>query len=159
MFEPEIIPEGRRAPVVFRRGPQVLGGQSTKYPVFWLCMNPDCREHERGAFVFRSDYPECPKCGCGAPTVQKRALVHLLLRNNKGPIVGDLGLRWELACDTKRDYLATIDNGEACTGDSRHVNCQACLKRVGTKVVVKGHAINFGAVDDEAVEKIKAMNV
>lgn len=149
----ELIPAGREAPV-FRRKSLVQTGQSIKYPVFWLCRNPECRPDNARAFSFQSDYPECPKCGAEPPLVQKRALVHLLLRNPKGPILGMKGLRWELACDVDRDWLATGDNGEAATGLSFHVNCQVCLKRIGNKVVVKGLAIHHQPTEKEIAEAV-----
>ena len=54
-------------------------------------------------------------------------LTHFLVRDTGGPILGTGGLRYRLACDSNRDYLATLTNNEAATGDADLVNCPGCL--------------------------------
>ncbi len=110
--------------------------QTTKQPVVWMCQNPLCRP--TGAFFeFESDEPKCPKCkSYGMPTVQKRVLIHFVYLDNKGPIPGQhCGVR--LACDKRRDYLATFTNGEAASGDPGVCNCPGCLKIIASKKAKK----------------------
>ncbi len=106
--------------------------QTNKQPVVWMCQNADCTGPLRRSFDFISDYPICPKCGAdGDPTVQKRVLIHLLVRDPKGPIAGERGSRWRLACDGTREHLATHTNGEAATGDPTQINCPGCTAHLG----------------------------
>jgi hypothetical protein len=46
----------------------------------------------------------------------------------KGPIIGDGGLRYRIACDQSRAYLATVTNLEAATDNPKIVNCPGCRK-------------------------------
>lgn len=103
--------------------------QTTKQPTVFRCPNPECNESPltQSYFDFESDQPVCPKCGVGPPHVQKRSLIHLLVRDPRGQIEGQYGLRYRLACDVRRDYLATKLNGEAATGDPMAINCPGCL--------------------------------
>lgn len=111
-----------------------LPDQTTKQPVVWFCLNPDCNKVGPGFFEFKSDYPRCPKCGSeGEPTVQKRVLIHFLKNDPRGPIVG-LQNRFSMACDPKRVDLATLTNGEAASGALEAVNCPGCLKAMGKKL-------------------------
>lgn len=108
--------------------------QTTKQPVVWCCANPTCRP-VIGCFEFESDYPTCPKCGAsGEPQVFKRTLIHLLLADERGPILGN-GRRYRMACDEKRAraYLATLTNGEAAVNldHAELANCPGCLSAVG----------------------------
>jgi len=64
------------------------------------------------------------------------------VRDEHGPIVGDFGLRFKLACEGKRDYLATETNEEAATGDYRAVNCESCLKVLGNNTIVVGQSLS-----------------
>jgi len=127
----------------------LLDGQTTKQPTIFRCPNPECvpKKFDRVTgqphrfFDFESDQPVCPKCGLGAPHVAKRALIHFLLRDPAGPIQGEMGLRYKIACDHKREVIATTDNGEAGTGDLAACNCAGCLRFVGTKIRNSGSAI------------------
>lgn len=140
--------------------PEVLTGQTVKQPVVWRCPNRECVEpatlfdptdlaalNRPGVryFEFAADYPECPKCGSGPPAVTKRALIHLLVRDKKGPILGDMGLRWSMACDPKRTHLATEDNGEAATGNSLAINCPGCIAALAKsgRVYLQGVALKI----------------
>lgn len=103
--------------------------QTTTQPVVWQCPNPDCKDTPLDYyFEFESPYPECPKCGLGPPAVQKRVLIHYLVRDSKGPIIGQMGMRYRMACMPRRMQLATGTNGEAATGDPNQVNCPGCLQ-------------------------------
>lgn len=118
--------------------------QTTKQPVIWRCPNPECRESNLANYYeFESDYPECPKCKLGPPAVRKRVLIHILVRDPKGPIAGQYGLRYRLACDPKRWQLATPTNGEAATGDIAAANCPGCLAAVGNALKSQGEPITF----------------
>lgn len=102
--------------------------QTNKQPVIWRCPNPMCAEQSTDSwYEFTSDYPECPKCGLTAPAVSKRALIHFLAMDMQGPIVGQMGLRYVLACSPTRVVLATFTNGEAATNYPSQVNCPGCL--------------------------------
>lgn len=119
--------------------------QTNKQPVVMRCPNPQCFDKGKRWFDFVSDYPECPKCGLGPPAVQKRGLVHILIQSRKGPIAGDMGLRYYVLCSPRRDTLATLTNGEAMTGDPYAANCPGCIKKfnrqVGTGTVRQGVGI------------------
>lgn len=109
-------------------------------------MNPACREqsdHERFLFLAENDHFCCPKCGADqSPMVGVLALIHFLIPDRKGPIVGMGGLRYRLGCDSVRAYLATTSNQEAATGEIAAANCPGCLeeaKKLGIKLA--GHAL------------------
>lgn len=57
------------------------------------------------------------------------SLTHLLIRHEKGPIKGSGGLRYVIACDSERAYLATATNKEAATDNADLANCPGCLER------------------------------
>lgn len=109
--------------------------RTTAHPVVAFCMNQECVEHdergtpkERFTFEVSSGEVACPKCGANeGPLVGLLTLVHVLLRDNNGPVWGMGGLRYKLACDPKRRTLATPTNLEAATGDIRAANCPGCL--------------------------------
>lgn len=95
-----------------------------------FCRNPKCVPKGRGEFNFvvEDDLFSCPKCGANAsPMVGLNTLIHFLLPTPKGKILGAGGLRYNLACDVERAYLATVTNDEAATGDIECVNCPGCL--------------------------------
>lgn len=110
----------------------------TTEPITWICWNPMCIEDGRGVtgqgprkrFEFVSDYPECPKCGASLPYVTKKALIHLLIADTKGQIIGEFGNRMRLACNKENDrwWLATDRNQEAVTNNREVANCPTCLK-------------------------------
>ena len=100
-----------------------------KQPMRWYCASPECRVNgER--FEFTSEYPRCPKCSAEEyPYVLTLALIHLLVRDPKGPIPS-MGHRLRIACDTAgaRAYIATKTNDEAGHGTLELVNCPGCLE-------------------------------
>lgn len=106
-----------------------LDQQTIKQPVWWVCANPECRESVVSIkpFTFQSDYAECPKCGCKAPHVVKRALIHFVQPDKNGKIIGQFWKQYRLACDQGRDFIATEHNGEAGTNEPTLVNCAGCL--------------------------------
>lgn len=105
-----------------------LSGQTLKQPVVWRCINPMCVPPGERYFEFTSDHDRCPKCTMGPPCVYKKALIHMMIQDPKGPIRGDLGIRYRIVCDPKRTYLATAKNGEAVTVDTNAINCPGCIK-------------------------------
>lgn len=115
--------------------------RSIKQQSFGVCMNPQCREKstdERFTFVVDDDLFCCPKCGANKPPmVGLLAQVHFLIPDRNGPVEGVGGLRYRLACDDKRAYLATATNQEAATGELAAVNCPGCLKVAG-ELKIKG---------------------
>lgn len=109
--------------------------QTIKQPVVWRCSNPYCIPVGQMWFDFESDYAICPKCTSeGYPNVSKRSLIHLMLRDPKGPIKGVYS-RYRLACDASREQLATPTNGEAATDHFEAANCPGCLMAVGNKLI------------------------
>lgn len=107
----------------------IPGERTTKQQPQGFCWNPDCAgEADRYIFDVHHDRFCCPKCGAdSAPLVGILSLMHMLVADVKGQIVGAYGRRYRMACDTTRDYLATLDNGEGATGDQQFVNCPGCL--------------------------------
>lgn len=115
--------------------PQAVAGlthtqQTSKQPVIMNCPNPECRDprYPMQLFSFVSDDPVCPKCGIGTPAVQKRSLIHLIVRDKDGPLVGYMGMRYRILCDPKRELMATARNGEALTPMPQLINCPGCIK-------------------------------
>jgi DNA-directed RNA polymerase subunit M/transcription elongation factor TFIIS len=106
--------------------------RTTRQRVRGYCLNLECRESsdaDRFEFDVEHDRFACPKCGNDRPPgVGLLVLTHLLIRDRKGPILGDMGLNYRLACHKDRAYLATITNLEAATGDITFCNCPGCLK-------------------------------
>lgn len=108
-----------------------------KQPVRAFCCNPQCLDaSNQGRFEFDTEHSPivCPKCGANeAPYVGLLALVHFLHRAENGPVTGAGGLRYQIGCDQKRAYLATLTNQEAMSGELRMVNCPGCLKAAQEK--------------------------
>jgi hypothetical protein len=98
------------------------------------CLNPECRESStdsRFEFDVEQDKFHCPKCKSDSPLmVGLLVLIHYLVRDPKGPIVGSQGFRYRFACNPPRVVLATETNKEAASGDLAAVNCPGCLKAV-----------------------------
>jgi hypothetical protein len=109
----------------------IPGDRSVKQQSFGVCMNIACREKstdERFIFPVDHDHFCCPKCGADKPPVAGLlAMIHFLIPDRKGPIEGAGGLRYRLACDDMRSYLATATNQEAATGELAAANCVGCL--------------------------------
>ncbi len=116
--------------------------RTQKQVVRGYCYNPECRNHyvdeahpdwrvQDGRFEFEveNDHFQCPKCGANkGPMVGALVLIHLLTRDKMGPIEGEGGLRYKIACDAKRAYLATFTNLEAVSTAIEVANCPGCLK-------------------------------
>lgn len=101
--------------------------RTLKQPTRAFCRNPECSTNGRFEFDFEHDNPACPKCGANRqPMVGMIVLTHLLIRNKKGVIEGEGGLRYSLACDEPRAYLATVTNLEAATDNVVLANCAGC---------------------------------
>lgn len=109
----------------------IPGDRSVKQQAWGVCMNIPCREKstdERFTFPLDHDHLACPKCGADKPPmVGLLSLIHFLVPDAKGPIEGMGGLRYRLACDSMRAYLATHTNQEAATGELAAANCLGCL--------------------------------
>lgn len=119
----------------------IPGDRSIKQQSFGVCMNPACRNvstDERFIFPVDDDHFACPKCGADKPPVAGLlAQIHLLIPDPKGVIEGAGGLRYRLACDENRAYLATATNQEAATGELAAANCPGCLAEA-KKLKIKG---------------------
>jgi ribosomal protein S27E len=129
--------------------------RTQKQPVACICRNPECLESsDKPHFEFTTDKTPitCPKCGANqSPMVGLLALVHFLVRDKKGPIVGMGGLRFALACSATRAHLATNTNQEAATGDFASVNCPGCLTAAVEKKLVplNGWALEQPTFDEK----------
>lgn len=111
---------------------KVPNDRITHQPARGFCRNPQCRDQSDQEFHFdvKNDHFACPKCGADRePMAGLLSLVHLLIRNPDGPIIGAGGLRYAIGCDLKRAYLATITNQEAATDNIEIANCPGCLER------------------------------
>jgi hypothetical protein len=113
-------------------GIQIPRDRTKRQPVRGYCFNPEClvdSDDSRFEFDVEHDRFCCPKCGNDrAPGVGLLVLTHLLVRDPKGPIHGDMGQSYRLACHKDRAYLATVSNLEAATGDVEFCNCPGCLE-------------------------------
>lgn len=105
--------------------------RTIKQPAMGCCYNPACREKstdERFEFIVEHSLFSCPKCGANQPPfVHLLVITHLLVPDQKGALIGAGGLRYKMACDETRAYLATVSNQEAASGDLQVVNCPGCL--------------------------------
>lgn len=106
--------------------------RTTKQQVMGYCLNPECKPNPQTnqyfTFEVEHDRFACPKCGAyKQPYVGVQVLTHWLVQDPKGPIEGDGGLRWRIACDNDRAYLATFTNLEAATRAVEVANCPGCL--------------------------------
>jgi len=118
-----------------------LQDRTKHQPIVWRCFNPECFERGAKVFDFERDAPKCPKCGAEAPFITARALIHVLIRDENGPIPGEHGKRYRVACDAKRDYLATLTNEEAATGNPSAANCPGCLHVVKDALIITGQPL------------------
>jgi hypothetical protein len=128
-------------------GQSIPFDRTTKQPVRAYCLNPECRESsddQRYEFDAPHDKFCCPKCGADGPLmVGLLTLIHLLVSDRKGPVVGSEGRRYRLACSATRAHLATTTNNEAATGYVPAVNCPACLRAAhDAKLANQGIAIH-----------------
>lgn len=129
-------------------GIEIPRDRTIKQPVLGCCYNPECLEDRRkGRFEFQSEHDHfaCPKCGADrAPLVYMLVLIHLLVPQKGGKIVGKGGIEYNLACDETRAYLATVTNQEAATGDPTAANCPGCLA-AAAKMRIVPKAVNPAA--------------
>jgi hypothetical protein len=104
--------------------------RTDKQPPTGYCLNPECQvDNQRYEFEVKHDRFACPKCGASKPPiVGLLVLTHWFVPAKNGPIEDGGGLRFKLACDDKRAYLATFTNLEAATKVLDLVNCPGCLK-------------------------------
>lgn len=104
--------------------------RTTKQRARGYCLNPQCfvsSEDSRFEFSVEHDRFCCPKCGANtAPLVGLLVLTHWLLPAADGPLVGHMGMRYRLACDSRRAYMATRTNLEATTSELAQVTCEGC---------------------------------
>lgn len=127
----------------------VPGDRTLKQPTKAFCRNPECSTGKRFEFEFEHDNPECPKCGASRePMIGMIVLTHLLIRNKNGVIEGDGGLRYQLACDLPRAYLATVTNLEAATNNRDLYNCKGCA------AFVKQNLNNASRAEETTTNKI-----
>ena len=109
--------------------------RTLKSPSVGFCRNPQCRERSDQEFRFAIEHDcVCPKCGANRePMVGVLVLTHALVPDKKGPVMGQGGSRWKIACESKRAYLATATNLEAATNNQDLVTCAACKKALAGK--------------------------
>ena len=130
--QPKLIIEPETKPINPGKGILVPHDRSLKQPVIAFCSNPECAENGKEFnFITEHDRFCCPKCKNDQPPgVGLLVLIHVLMRDNQGPVTGAKGLKYKIACDSKRAYLATATNLEGATGDPTCANCPDCLKKV-----------------------------
>lgn len=104
--------------------------RTRKQPAKAFCKNDECRVNG-GEFHFEADHDEpvsCPKCSAKTgPIVGVLTLVHLLIKDDTGPLQGSGGLRYSIECDPERKYIATETNNEAASSVLEAVNCPMCI--------------------------------
>lgn len=110
----------------------VPSDHSINQPARAYCRNPECVESgDKFIFDIQHDGQACPKCGADRlPYVGLLILTHLIVRDPKGPIQGVGGLRYSIACDQKRAWLATLTNKEAATDNKNLFNCRLCEEAI-----------------------------
>ena len=121
------------------KAPKIIlpSDRTTKQPLMAFCRNVECIEDgKRFEFEVQHDPITCPKCGATEhPLIGVMSLIHFLHRADKGPIPGTGGLRYQVACDPTRTYLATDTNDEAASDQLGAVNCPGCLKAAADKKI------------------------
>lgn len=126
--------------------------RTLKQPTRGFCRNPKCREQSNREFQFTVEHDrfECPKCGANSePMIGVLTLTHLLLPDRGGPVIGKGGVRYKIACDETRAYLATATNNEAVTDNPAIANCPGCLEIAKSLGLLHGQGVLL-------VEKAKA---
>lgn len=117
--------------------------RSTKQPARGFCRNPNCRDSDKKSddFTFPIEHAHvaCPKCGANtSPMVGIFVLIHMLIPVADGPLAGTGGIRYALACDDQRAYMATSTNLEAATNDIECANCPGCIANAAILGIEKG---------------------
>ena len=107
-------------------------GRTQRQPLQAYCLTPECIEGSDGRYTFTVENEICcPKCGRNEwPHVGILTLVHWVRPSAQGPLKTSDGGRAEIACDPKRQYIATASNLEAGTNYPPAVNCPQCLKEL-----------------------------
>lgn len=103
--------------------------RTQRQPIVARCHNVKCLD-DGEFFEFDVEHADvaCPKCGATeSPMLALLTLIHLLVPDERGPILGAAG-RFKLLCDPMRPYLATETNLEAATDQLIAANCPVCLK-------------------------------
>jgi hypothetical protein len=91
-----------------------------------------CRSLERPhGLDFEGTEPKCPRCAAGPPAVQALVHIHLLVLDPEGPILGEFGRRYHVACKPE----ATNPRGAPCTGETVAVTCPLCKQTNDYKAV------------------------
>ena len=91
------------------------------------CYNCSTSQAKMTFKEFEADYGICPSCKAAEPAVVELTDVHLLIRDDKGGIEGQFGLRYRVGCEPKREVLAAAeDDRYSATNDVRAVTCPAC---------------------------------
>jgi len=121
-------------------GITVPADRTLKQPTLGFCRNPQCREVSNKEFRFtvKDDYFCCPKCKADQePMIGVLTMTHLLIPSPTGPVIGLGGVRYQLACDQDRAYLATATNNEAATDNAKIANCPGCIVMANKQKIVK----------------------
>lgn len=109
---------------------QVPYDRTIKQPVRCFCLNPECIDAGNDRYEFTIQHADvvCPKCGANqVPVVGVLAIVHFIMRDRHGALMGHGGLRYRLACEPRRTFIATHTNLEAGSGELSAVSCVRCL--------------------------------
>lgn len=119
------------------RGVEGTPDRTDRHRLKWICDACPDRKTGKRPLIFESDYPECPSCGRNglAQGIRLMTLIHLIVPSKYGPIVGQHGRRYFLACDRTRATTATPTNREACTNRTGMVNCDNCRSWMRTNNV------------------------
>jgi hypothetical protein len=85
-----------------------------------------CSDFPRTFFEWEGRGGECPQCGRkGPPAVAPLADVHLVVQDDKGPIMGQF--RQRVACQPKREFLGrSVREPFHASDDPRAVTCPKC---------------------------------
>lgn len=86
------------------------------------CKVPGLKGHFK---EFEADAPVCD-CGNAGSGVVPLVDVHFLVADDAGQIEGHDGQRYRVACDPKRDVLATFAEHYAASDVARAVSCPSC---------------------------------
>jgi hypothetical protein len=87
----------------------------------YVCNQPHGRE-------FEAREGECPECGARAPAVVQLTLVHFIHQKKGGPVGGQHGRRWAMACQPDKPNQNFKHAPQPMSPEPSAVTCPACIQ-------------------------------
>lgn len=90
----------------------------------WKCFSDLC-----GGREFMADSARCPECGASKLRVFPLAIVHLLLADGRGRVVGVGGKRYRCWCDMRLGLREVAARRHGLTVLRESATCLECLEK------------------------------